>query len=87
MSKKQQNEAEYPKYEYEQTKINGGNLIMSEQEIKPCPFCGAYTRTYIGIGKIRYFECTNKKCGAMISFREYEKSQSDMEKWDKRQSN
>lgn len=35
-----------------------------------CPFCGAKVRTYTNLfaGSLIMFKCTDKKCGALVSF-------------------
>lgn len=35
-----------------------------------CPFCGAKVRTYTNLfaGSLIMFKCTDKKCGATVSF-------------------
>lgn len=52
--------------------------------LKRCPFCGKEVETERGIGGIRLFNCTNKRCGAMVSFRDYIKGRSETEKWNGR---
>lgn len=38
--------------------------------LEPCPFCGGQVVTYTGImgTELRFFKCTNRKCGATVSF-------------------
>ncbi len=41
------------------------------RDLQPCPFCGSGVATYMwGVlgTRLRFFKCTNKKCGATISF-------------------
>ncbi len=48
---------------------------MSENKLKPCPFCGTMPYSSVestGVRKIkRYIQCDNANCGAKITF-EYE---------------
>ncbi len=37
-------------------------------ELKPCPFCGQTVRRVIGFNGLNFFKCTNKHCGAVVSF-------------------
>lgn len=39
-------------------------------DLAPCPFCGGQMVTYTGImgTNLRFFKCSNRKCGATISF-------------------
>lgn len=61
---------------------------MSKVKLKPtlkaCPFCGKRVNSVKGYGGIQFFECTNKRCGAMISFRKYIEGKSEIEKWNGR---
>ena len=58
--------------------------VKLKTTLKRCPFCGKEVILTEGIGKIRFFECTNRRCGAMVSFRNYIKGRSETEKWNGR---
>ncbi len=58
--------------------------VKLKTTLKRCPFCGKEVETEIGVGRIRFFNCTNKRCGAMVSFRNYIKGRSETEKWNGR---
>jgi hypothetical protein len=36
---------------------------------KPCPFCGSTVYRDIGFNGITFFNCSNEKCGATVSFK------------------
>lgn len=38
--------------------------------LSPCPFCGKPVREFRGIvgAPFVFFKCTNKRCGALVSF-------------------
>ena len=61
---------------------------MSGVKIRPAlktyPFCGKKVNSVKGYGGIQFFECTNKRCGAMVSFRKYIEGKSEIEKWNGR---
>lgn len=59
--------------------------IKSKTNLKRCPFCGKEVYADIGIGRVRFFICTNKRCGAMVSFRNYIKGKSEIDKWNRRE--
>lgn len=65
----------------ERGRVSGVKLKTT---LKRCPFCGKEVETEIGVGGIRFFNCTNKRCGAMVSFRNYIKGRSETEKWNGR---
>lgn len=65
----------------ERERVSGVKLKTT---LKRCPFCGKEVDTEIGIGGIRFFNCTNKRCGAMVSFRNYIKGRLEAEKWNSR---
>lgn len=57
---------------------------MKANKIKKCPFCGSKVNCEYGVGEILFFHCTNKKCGAMVSFRQYDATKTEIEKWNGR---
>lgn len=58
--------------------------IKSKPTLKTCPFCGKRVKSVKGFGGIQFFECTNKRCGAMVSFRKYIEGKTEIEKWNGR---
>lgn len=60
---------------------------MSEIKLKPCPFCREEANMKKGFGGMTFFECTNKDCGAIISFREYVKGKTQEQRWNRRADN
>lgn len=57
---------------------------MNEIKLNPCPFCGGKVNQKKGLGGIIFFECTNKNCGAMISFRQYYRGRTERDKYNRR---
>lgn len=45
-------------------------IDIKKTSIKRCPFCGSYVEASNGLLRfpILMFKCTNKKCGAVVSF-------------------
>ena len=54
---------------------------LSKIKLNPCPFCGSKVNFIRGFGGILFFECTNKKCGATVSFRCYYRDKTEIQKW------
>ena len=65
-------------------KMSGVKLKPALKSWKSCPFCGKKVNSVKGYGGIQFFECTNKRCGAMVSFRKYIDGKSEVEKWNER---
>lgn len=54
--------------------------------MKGCPFCGGRVGKRRGIGGIPFFECTNKECACVVSFKGTEKSVKAAEgRWNRRE--
>lgn len=69
---------EEKKIEEKQIKLSNK---LSKIKLNPCPFCGSKVNFIRGFGGILFFECTNKKCGATVSFRCYYKDKTEIQKW------
>lgn len=55
--------------------------------IEKCPFCGEKARKRIGIGGMPFFECINKKCACIVSFKGTARSaEAAEERWNRRES-
>lgn len=54
--------------------------------MRTCPFCGEAVKTKRGIMGIPFFECQNRECACIVSFRGTEKNpKAAEERWNKRE--
>ena len=53
---------------------------------KKCPFCKGKVLEVRGVGGLTFFECTNRGCACIVSFKGTEKRKRLAEKrWDRRE--